>query len=248
MVRFKGWIWWLLFCLLWLLSGCQEPTPSSSSSGYKHTKATMRAYTVRGVTYTPVQVQTGQTMYGISSWYGKDFHGKKTSNGEAYNMYARTAAHKTWPMNTIVRVTNLQNGHSTVVRINDRGPFVAGRVIDCSYLAGKELGLDKSGVAKVKLEVLGNAKTLKRPIVKTKAPVAIKPPKRGDFYVIQLGAFHYFSGAKRLEAEYRRLPKAVRIKEEKPLYRVWVVGFSSRAEAEVFQKRHHLERATIMKR
>ena len=94
-------------------------------------------------------------MKGISSWYGKKFHGSKTSNGEIYNMHARTAAHKTLPMHTMVKVTNIQNGKSTVVRINDRGPFIKGRIIDCSYVAGKELGLDRLGIAKVEIEVLG---------------------------------------------------------------------------------------------
>ena len=92
---------------------------------------------------------------GISSWYGKKFHGSKTSNGEIYNMHAKTAAHKTLPMHTMVRVTNIQNGKSTVVRINDRGPFIKGRIIDCSYVAGKEIGLDHLGIAKVEIEVLG---------------------------------------------------------------------------------------------
>ena len=94
-------------------------------------------------------------MKGISSWYSKKFHGAKTSNGEIYNMHAKTAAHKTLPMHTMVKVTNIQNGKSTIVRINDRGPFIKGRIIDCSYTAGKELGLDHLGIAKVEVEILG---------------------------------------------------------------------------------------------
>ena len=135
----------------------------------KHSPATMRTYCVRGKTYSPNYVHVGQKMRGISSWYGPNFHGKKTSNGETYNMRARTAAHKTWPMNTMVKVTNLQNGRSTVVRINDRGPFVKGRIIDCSYTAGREIGLDRMGIAKVQIEVLGFAGKIRAP-----APAAAK--------------------------------------------------------------------------
>jgi rare lipoprotein A len=117
------------------------------------------------------QKAAGKKMKGISSWYGTNFHGKKTSSGETYNMYAKTAAHKTLPMHTMVRVVNLQNGKSTVVRINDRGPFVRGRIIDCSYAAGKEIGLDRMGLAKVEIEVLGSGKKVRC------SASAKKPPK-----------------------------------------------------------------------
>ncbi len=100
------------------------------------------------------KASSGKKMKGISSWYGKKFHGSTTSNGEIYNMHAKTAAHKTLPMHTMVKVTNIQNGMSTIVRINDRGPFIKGRIIDCSYAAGKEIGLDRLGIAKVEVEVL----------------------------------------------------------------------------------------------
>lgn len=103
---------------------------------------------------TVKKAPSSKKMEGISSWYGKKFHGSQTSNGEIYNMHAKTAAHKTLPMHTIVKVTNIQNGKSTVVRINDRGPFIKGRIIDCSYAAGKEIGLDRLGIAKVEVEIL----------------------------------------------------------------------------------------------
>jgi rare lipoprotein A len=114
-------------------------------------------------TSTVKKMPAGKKMKGISSWYGKKFHGSKTSNGEIYNMHAKTAAHKTLPMHTMVKVTNIQNGKSTVVRINDRGPFVRGRIIDCSYAAGKELGLDRLGIAKVEIEVLGYNGKIQKP-------------------------------------------------------------------------------------
>jgi rare lipoprotein A len=92
--------------------------------------------------------------YGLASYYGKDFHGRKTASGETFNMYDMTAAHKRLPFGTKVRVTNLKNGQSVVVRINDRGPFVHGRIIDLSYAAAKEIGLVEMGVTKVRVEVL----------------------------------------------------------------------------------------------
>lgn len=91
---------------------------------------------------------------GKASWYGKRFHGRKTANGEAYNMFQMTAAHRTLPMGTWVRVTNLHNGRSVVVRINDRGPFIDSRVIDTSYMAAEHLGFRERGIVKVRLDVV----------------------------------------------------------------------------------------------
>ncbi|MDQ6973582.1 MAG: septal ring lytic transglycosylase RlpA family protein, partial [Mariprofundaceae bacterium] len=97
-------------------------------------------YQVGGVWYYPLASGEHYDRTGMASWYGKKFHGKKTANGERYDMYAMTAAHTTLPMPSRVRVTNLSNGRSVVVRINDRGPFVKDRVIDLSYAAAKALG------------------------------------------------------------------------------------------------------------
>ena len=91
---------------------------------------------------------------GGASWYGPTFHGRTTANGERYNMLGLTAAHKTLPFGTFVRVTNIANGRALVVRINDRGPFIAGRIIDLSYTAAKILDIPNAGVMKVRLEVL----------------------------------------------------------------------------------------------
>jgi len=91
---------------------------------------------------------------GNASWYGPTFHGKTTANGERYNMLGLTAAHRTLPFGTYVRVTNSVNGRSLVVRINDRGPFIAGRIIDLSYTAAKILDIPAAGVMKVRLEIL----------------------------------------------------------------------------------------------
>ena len=93
-------------------------------------------------------------MKGISSFYAEDFHGKLTANGEVYDMYGLTAAHKTLPLNTIVRVTNISNNKSLILRINDRGPYVKGRILDCSYGAAKKLGFVNDGTADVKIKVI----------------------------------------------------------------------------------------------
>jgi rare lipoprotein A len=96
----------------------------------------------------------GSAQTGKASWYGKPYHGRTTASGERYNMHAQTAAHKTLPFGTKVRVTNLENGKDTVVRINDRGPFVKGRIIDLSYSAANQIKMVQSGVVSVKVEIL----------------------------------------------------------------------------------------------
>ena len=157
----------LIFCSSFLFTGCSTKQTYDYSSYRKDTgdksinnseamhRATMRPYNVFGIRYYPFVANVGDQFDGIASWYGPDFHAKKTSNGEIYNMYAMTAAHKTLPMNTVVRVDNLDNGRSTIVRINDRGPFVAGRIIDLSNKAAHEIVMVRKGTARVKVTVLG---------------------------------------------------------------------------------------------
>ncbi|CAA6824010.1 MAG: Rare lipoprotein A precursor [uncultured Sulfurovum sp.] len=97
--------------------------------------------------------QKANLLIGNGSWYGEKYHGRQTASGEPYNMYAYTAAHKTLAFGTMVKVTNLKNNRSVVVRINDRGPFVQGRIIDLSYMAAKKLDYVHDGVVKLKLEI-----------------------------------------------------------------------------------------------
>jgi rare lipoprotein A len=111
-------------------------------------------YVISGKTYYPIASSEGYRAKGIASWYGKDFHNKKTANGERYNMFAMTAAHPTLPLPTYVRVTNLENGASIMVRVNDRGPFKRGRLIDLSYKAANLLGMAEQGTAPVLVEAL----------------------------------------------------------------------------------------------
>jgi len=116
--------------------------------------ANFRPYTVLGKYYTPMRSARGFEEYGQASWYGQKFHGHLTSNGEIYDMFSMTAAHKTLPLPSFVKVTNLDNQKVTIVRVNDRGPFHPGRVIDLSYAAAKKLDVLSTGVANVKVEVV----------------------------------------------------------------------------------------------
>jgi len=157
-----------LLSSLVLFTGCsQKNVDNDYTKFYKDThnskirnspqmhKATMRPYNVFGVKYYPFIANIGDDFEGIASWYGPDFHSKMTSNGETYNMYDLTAAHKTLPMNTVVKVENLDNGRSIIVRINDRGPFVSGRIIDLSNKAANDIDMVRRGTANVRITVLG---------------------------------------------------------------------------------------------
>ncbi len=112
------------------------------------------SYEVFGKTYFVMDSAHGFSQKGIASWYGKKFHGRKTSSGEDYDMYAMTAAHKTLPIPVYVEVTNLDNGRKSVVRVNDRGPFHEGRIIDLSYAAATRLGVAQTGTANVSIRVV----------------------------------------------------------------------------------------------
>jgi rare lipoprotein A len=142
----------VLFGCLLLVSSC-----ASKKTGVigPVSRPSQRPYTVMGRTYEPLASHEGFVQSGIASWYGPDFHGKKTSNGEVYDMYALTAAHKTLPLGVYVKVENTENGREAVLRINDRGPFVKDRIIDLSYAAAKKLGVDRAGTAPVRVEALG---------------------------------------------------------------------------------------------
>ncbi len=211
-----------------------KPHFGKPKSSQEMHRATMRPYTVNGVTYYPTVVEVGTKYRGIASWYGPDFHGKMTSSGEMYNMYDFTAAHKTLPMNTILKVTNLRNGKSTIVRINDRGPFVENRIIDLSYAAAKKIGMIGTGTAPVELEVLGFDKTISSLSTMPKKSVVLTN------FAVQIGSFRRYQGAvitqKRnalVDGRYRAIIKKF-IFGGVPLYRVWLTGFRSEAEARDF--------------
>jgi len=129
-------------------------TPDAVPRIEPYARANLRPYRVMGKTYVPLAGNSPYRETGIASWYGKKFHGQKTANGEIYNMYAMTAAHPTLPLPSYARVTRLDTGASVVVRVNDRGPFHSGRVIDLSYTAAAKLGLIGSGSGKVVVEAI----------------------------------------------------------------------------------------------
>jgi len=241
--------------VLLLLSGCTqkdyvEPTYSTDHvphyydpSSEKKLPATMRSYEVFGKRYYPTVVNVGEIFNGRASWYGPNFNGKLTSNGETYDMYDFTAAHKTLPMNTVLRVTNKSNDRSVVVRINDRGPFVNNRIIDLSKAAATKIDMIGVGTAPVTLEVLGfDSRKL--------GYGAISSKTIGSFYV-QIGAFRKMSGAQTYKrrymnvlGRYNSIIKTFQIEGE-PLHRVWLKGFESEEEARDFIARGQFQYAFI---
>lgn len=134
-----------------IVAGCARSLTTTKQSQ-------KQSYTVMGKTYYPMkEVKPGFCQNGIASWYGPGFHGKKTASTEFYNMHELTAAHNILPLNTLVKITNLENQREVVVRINDRGPFVGDRIVDLSLAAAKELGMVKKGTVPVRVAVLGPA-------------------------------------------------------------------------------------------
>lgn len=157
-----------------------------SAGTQKKIPGTQRPYVIKNRTYSPLPSAVGYEEVGIASWYGSDFHGNFTSNGETYNMHGISAAHKLLPMHTMLLVTNLENGKEIVVRVNDRGPFVQGRIIDLSYGAAREISLIQSGTARVKVTALGETKLDKKTGKRRFSKYS--DLKSGEYYV-QIGAF-----------------------------------------------------------
>lgn len=199
----------LLIILIFLNScsyGARAPIP-----------ATQKPYVINRIKYYPISSSVGYVDTGIASWYGKYFHGRHTSNGERYDMYADTAAHKTLPMNTMLLVKNLENGRETVVRINDRGPFVRGRILDLSYGSAKKLGIIRKGTAKVRITAMVSSQNGKY--------ATVPDFNEGEFYV-QIGSFREKRNALRLQSRFRNAGHTAVIKEfsqaDETYYRVQV--------------------------
>lgn len=162
------------------------------------------SYEVWGKTYHVLPSAEGYKERGGASWYGAKFHGHKTSNGETYNMYEMSAAHKSLPLPTYAKVTNLDNGRSVIVRINDRGPFHEGRIIDLSYAAAKKLGYYSSGIAHVEVEAITVApnsthSAAPAPAATSNPVETAKPLASGYGYYVQVGAFSTESAAQQLK-------------------------------------------------
>jgi rare lipoprotein A len=166
--------------------------------------------------------ERGWQQVGTASWYGKDFHGKPTASGEIYNMYGYSAAHKTLPLGTRVRVTNLKNGRRIIVPINDRGPFVGRRIIDMSYGAARHLGMVKEGLAKVHVEVIQTSHNLR------------------SGYTVQFGAYIERQNAVTMADKLTTIGYTPSIEEAfvrgKKFHRVRLGAFSSRKRAQEFSK------------
>ncbi len=172
-----------------------EGTPDAVPRAEALHRFANRAYVVFGKQYVPLQASTPLREQGIASWYGRKFHGQKTAIGETYDLYAMTAAHPTAPLPSYAKVTNLENGRTAVVRINDRGPFLQGRIIDLSYAAAAKLGFARRGTARVEVELIVSGQpSVLQPMQGRVPPLPesttslIAADNSGDFY-LQLGAF-----------------------------------------------------------
>lgn len=192
-------------------------------------------YEVFGQPYTPVRARGSYKIRGLASWYGKKFHGLKTASGEIYDMYGMTAAHPTLPIPSYVRVTNLGNDRSVVVRINDRGPFHPDRIIDLSYTAAYKLGYINAGSTMVEVERIDASTPFDTPATQVKATptppdimlaAATRTETSGNGIYLQLGAFASQQNAEAFHGEIApRLadfPRAAQIKHVEGLYRVRV--------------------------
>jgi rare lipoprotein A len=178
-------------------------------------------YTVLGKTYRVMSSSKGYHERGIASWYGSKFHGRRTSSGELYDMHLATAAHKSLPLPTYAEVTNLDNGRKMIVKINDRGPFHEGRIIDLSYAAAIKLGVDKTGTARVDVRTI-DVKTSKRASVKV-----------ADGTFLQVGAFSRRKTADDLAGKMVAAQlKPVSIQKSRGLYKVWIGPYASDSEIE----------------
>lgn len=219
-----------------------------------------RPYTVLGKNYTPMKTRDSYKVTGIASWYGKKFHGQKTSSGEVYDMYAMTAAHPTLPIPSYARVSNPANGKSVVVRVNDRGPFLHNRVIDLSYAAAWKLGYIGNGSTRVHVELLHPDKDSQvaaapapaiipvaattasalREARTTEAPMPeTATPAPGAY--IQLGAFGNPDNAEAFRSHMAReldwLAERLLLTPGGSVMRVQAGPFSSRAEANDYAER-----------
>jgi rare lipoprotein A len=206
----------------------------------ERTKGT-RPYVVNGVRYYPLPDAYGFVEYGKASWYGKDFHGRPTSSGEIYNMYGKTAAHKLLPLDTVVKVTNLANQKTIVLPVNDRGPFVKGRVIDLSYGAARDLDMIGPGVVEVKVEALAREAGSVKSRDGFTPLIEVQDFRRGDF-TVQVGAFENPQNALKLAERLRGNLDDVRVTvyEEgrgKSFHKVQVSKCETLDQAEAVEKK-----------
>ena len=196
------------------------------------------SYTVNNRRYEVLNEHRGYVERGVASWYGTKFHGKRTSSGEPYNMYAMTAAHRSLPLPTYAEVTNLENGRSVTVKINDRGPFKENRILDLSYAAAYRLGITETGTGLVEIRAIDPTTPMRRAESAATAGSAAGNP---EIY-LQLGAFSERDNAERLLTRLRGiLPARIRVDPIQAsgttLYRVRVGPLAGVNEADRLSKR-----------
>ena len=194
-----------------------------------------KPYYVGGIKYYPLDSADGYVEEGIASWYGPGFHGKLTANGETYNQKAMTAAHKTLPLPTFVRVENLENGKEIVVRVNDRGPFSKGRIIDLSEEGARRLGMLQKGTAKVRVSVLSED-----------ADCYVSSGKEVDLnkgsFAVQIGAFSSADNASALASQFGKNGAVSQgYVNGRLLYRVHITGYTTKASAEAGAKEYEIQ-------
>ncbi|HID97207.1 MAG TPA: septal ring lytic transglycosylase RlpA family protein [Thermodesulfobacteriaceae bacterium] len=229
-----------ILIIAWIVSGCspgkhaairKHPNRPADSAVHLKNLPTQRPYRINGRVYYPLPSSRGFVEQGRASWYGKKFHGNTTSNGETYNMYGISAAHKTLPMNTYVRVTNLDNGREVIVRINDRGPFVKNRIIDLSYGAAQRLSMIKSGTARVRIEALGELDHAYGTLLAFKS---VPNFSKGSFF-IQVGAFlearNAYALKRMFEKKYRNVTVARESVGPKTFFKVQLFASTDYDEA-----------------
>lgn len=219
------------------LDSIPDAVPKNESQ-YKYST---KPYIALGKKYTPLLSAQGYKKRGVASWYGKMFHGNKTANGEIYDMYSMTAAHTILPLPSYVRVTNVENGRSVIVRVNDRGPFKHSREIDLSYAAAYKLRLIEKGSGLVDVEAINPDRFSNKPT--TVAPAVVTNPttdgKNSNLtlqHYIQAGAFGEESNAMRLQEKIQALnyEKSSQVKRvyNNGLYRLIIGPYNSRQDAE----------------
>lgn len=225
-----------VFCLVMLLGVFSVQAAFAYRPDAPRQRRGCLPYTIKDKHYKPLATHAGFVQGGTASWYGSNFHGKETSSGEAYNMHAMTAAHKTLPLGVYVKVQNRNNGRQVVVRVNDRGPFIDGRIIDLSYSAARNLGVVKSGTAPVQIEALGyRNRTLK-------GKSAYHAPLSYDtgLYVIQVGSCTSLENAQSMAEDMRKQYVFTDIREAvvngERYYRVHAGNYVSLQEAERVRK------------
>ena len=232
----------LYLSVLFLLFACALPPPSKTILLPKTKDGkTPKSYEVNGQRYYPLPDAEGFVQQGKASWYGKAFHGRPTASGEIYDMYRKSAAHKTIPLGTYVRVLNMSNGKEIVVKVNDRGPFVKGRIIDLSYAAAKEIDMVDSGVVDAKVIALGREVGQTESKEKSKLLVEYKDLSSGEF-TIQVGAFQKKENAQKLVERLKVIFDYVNIttfsdEKRRTLYRVHVSKSGTLTRAGEIEKR-----------